>query len=171
MMNEISLLKKLQILESELGFKNKQFSGACAVELIKEVLRESGFNVSSRDVFVKDVPIEIDFLIYKDNTKSELGLLFKPEDVLAIFEMKKSGIITDEGKIKVGSDFSRMKTYHPNIKRFYITFSENPSLISDIKKSDESFTFFIRRNGKYSSTGDYDRFIKSLEFLQPHIQP
>lgn len=164
-MDCLELLKSLNLAEKELGFDSKQFSGAVCVNLLREVIKENGLTTSEKDVFIKDVPIEIDLLIVKHGSKPLYGLLWNPEDVIAAFEVKKSGLISEYGKTKTNSDFSRIKTYHPHIHLFFITISEIRSKLASIEKSDDSFTFFIRRNGKYSETGDYDRLLDVLRAI------
>jgi len=164
-MDEIDLLNSLKIAEKQLGFDSRQFSGAVVVNLIKKVVSELGFSTSEKDVFIRGIPIEIDFLIVKPRTFPDYGILWKAEDVIAAFEMKKSGIISREGRIKVNSDFHRIKNYYPDIRLFYVTFSETRDKLEDIQRSDDSFTFFIRRNGKFSVTGDFERFIKIIRQL------
>lgn len=165
--SDLQLLSVLKQAEKSLGFDNRQFSGAVVVHLLKSVLEELGFSTSEKDVFIKDVPIEVDFLIVKPNSSPEFGVLWNPEDVIAAFELKKSGLITDAGKITVNSNFNRLKTYHPHIRLFYVSFSETRDKIGNIQRSDDSYTFFLRRNGKFSATGDYERFIKDVSFLNP----
>lgn len=164
-MTDLDFLKKLKQAEKELGFKNKQFSGATTVHLIKELLSELNLQTSEKDVFIQNIPIEIDFLVVKPNSKPNFGCLWNSEDVLACFEIKKSGLIDDDGKIKVNSDFSRIQSRYSNIKLFYVTVSETRTKVATIQKSNDSFTFFIRRNGKYSSTGDFERFLEAMKSL------
>ena len=84
------LLQKLQSAEKELGFDSRQFSGAVCVSLLKETLYKKGYSTSEKDVFIKGVPIEIDLLLVKPNSKPSYGVLWNPEDVIAAFEIKKS---------------------------------------------------------------------------------
>lgn len=165
-MEILNILKSLKSSEKALGFPSRQFSGAVCVSLLKELLSEKGIATSEKDVFIKDVPIEFDLLIVKPNSKPLHGLLWNPEDVIAALEVKKSGTISEEGTAKTNSDFGRLRTYHPHIKLFFVTFSEIRSKVATIKRSDESFTFFIRRNGKYSATGDYERFLSVISELK-----
>lgn len=161
-MESIYLLKSLKSAEKSLGFSSRQFSGAICVSLLKELINSQGLSTSEKDVFIKDVPIEFDLLIVKPNSKPLHGLLWNPDNVIAALEVKKSGTISEDGIVKTNSDFGRLRTYHPHIKLFFITFSEIRSKVAVIKRSDDSFTFFIRRNGKYSDTGDYERFLSVI---------
>jgi len=165
-MESFELLKSLKAAEKALGFPSRQFSGAVCVNLLKEVMSENGICTSEKDVFIQDVPVEVDLLIIRPGTKPLHGLLWNPDDVIAAFEVKKSGTISEKGTVKTNSDFGRIRTYHPHIKLFFITFSEIRSKVAAIKRSDESFTFFIRRNGKYSDTGDYERFLSVISDLK-----
>lgn len=166
-MEILNLLKSLKTAEKTLGFSSRQFSGAVCVNLLKSVIQEQGISTSEKDVFIQDIPIEVDLLIVKPNSKPLYGLLWKPEDVIAALEVKKAGTISEDGIVKTNSDFGRIRTYHPHIKLLFVTFSEIRSKVSMIKRSDESFTFFIRRNGKYSATGDYERFLSVISELKP----
>jgi len=161
----LELLKNLKSAEKSLKFNDRQFSGAVCVNLLREILKENGLFTSEKDVFIKDIPIEVDLLIVKPNSKPLFNILWNPEDVIAAFEVKKSGTFTEDGTIKTNSDFSRIRSYHPHIKLFFISISEIRNKIASIERSDDSFTFFLRRNGKYSETGDYERFLSVMKTL------
>lgn len=165
-MTDLQLLDNLKSAEKLLGFSSRQFSGAVVVSLLRDVLKGLGIASSEKDVFLKGVPIEVDFLAVKDGSSPCHGVLWNPEDVLAAFEIKKSGVICETGRSKINSDFSRIRTYHPNIRLFYVTFSETRDKVGDIKRSDDSFTFFIRRGKKFSSTGDFGRFCEVVTTLR-----
>ena len=100
-MDGISL--KVEIEKMKLRNSSKKFSGAITTEIFKKKLEKLGFNVSSTNVFIEGIPYELDLLIYKKGTSPDFGILFKPENVSAVFELKSLGAIGKESvdRIKI----------------------------------------------------------------------
>lgn len=165
MLEEVEILKRLQQIEKELLFKNRQFSGAAMVHIVKDLLKEYELYTSDKDVFIKGIPIEIDLLIVKKDSKPLYGILWNADDVLFALEIKKSGVIEINNSYKINADFNRIKSLYPHIKLLYITLSESRNNIRELNKADNVYTLFLKRNGKYSSTGDYDKLINYLKEL------
>jgi len=164
-MTDLEFLKTVSEAEKKLGYSSKKFSGAVVTELLRNVCQEAGLTTSKPNSFIVDVPIEVDLLIVSYTPDPYLDLIYRPEEVIACFEVKKSGLIADS-RTKVNSDFHRIQTYCPNAKLFYVSLSEDQNRIQSLERSDKSFVFFKRHKGKYSSTGDYNRFLQMLEFLK-----
>lgn len=111
----------------------RYYSGAVAVEVIRNALRKEGFNVSPRDVFVRGFNKEIDLLVLKKDTLAEYDLLYKPNDVIAAFEIKARGVFANTGgeyakRVAAVKDliesFGGLKTLNKKIIYFYVTISE-----------------------------------------------
>jgi len=167
-MTDLEFLKTVSEAEKKLGFSSKKFSGSVVVELLRRVCEEHGLTTSKPNSFISDVPIEVDLLIVSYASDPYLDLIYDAEEVLACFEVKKSGLIADS-RTKINSDFHRIQTYCPKAKLFYVTLAEDQNRIQSIERSDKSFIFFKRHKGKYSSTGDFDKFIQMLEFLKTSV--
>lgn len=165
-MTDLQFLKQVNELENRLGFRSKKFSGAVVVEILRQVIESTGLTCSRPNSFICDVPIEVDLLIVSAQANPVLNLLYDPKEVIACLEVKKSGLIA-EAASKVGSDFSRIATYCPQAKTFYVSLSEDQKKVTEIRNSDQNYIFFKRgKNGKLSSTGDFDRFVTMLAFLR-----
>jgi hypothetical protein len=76
----------------ELADCNK-FEGHLAVEILKQAIAGEGITTSSRDVFIKGVPVEWDLVVPRDGAAPEFnGLLYEPAQVRFAVEVKLSGI-------------------------------------------------------------------------------
>jgi len=102
----------------------KKFRGALTVEVIREHLEHEGFPVSARDVFIKGLPVEIDLLIPKGGIKPDHGILFKPEDVLVVFEIKFSGNYGEKARTRLKEHFEEITASHNYIRCAYVTVIE-----------------------------------------------
>ena len=100
-MNEHEILELVNAAKKNFGAKCSKYSGAVSVELIRHALKSHGIETSSRDVFIKNVPVEIDFLVSKPGVLPGHGLLYQPEDVLAAFEIKNVGSFGQIGRAHV----------------------------------------------------------------------
>lgn len=167
-MTDLEFLEQVSQAEKRLGFASKKFSGAVVTELLRKVCEEQGLKCSRPNSFITDVPIEVDLLIVSSSSYPYLELIYDPKEVIACFEVKKSGMIADS-RTKINSDFHRIQTYCPNAKLFYVSLSEDQNRIQEVERSDKSFVFFKRHKGKYSSTGDFDKFVQMLEFLKSSV--
>ena len=102
----------------------KKFCGALTVEIIREHLEREGFPVSARDVFIEGLPVEIDLLITEAGIKPDHGILFKPEDVLVVFEIKFSGSYGEETRARLKGHFEEITAMHNHIRCAYVTVVE-----------------------------------------------
>jgi len=105
-MDAEELLKEIEKAQETFGKgRYAKFSGAVTIELIRKALLSHGINTSYRDVFIKGIPLEIDLLIALPGTIPEHALLYKPEDVLVVFEIKNAGSFGDENINRIKSNY------------------------------------------------------------------
>lgn len=101
----------------------KKFSGALAVELIRQALIRSGIPVSPRDVFIRGVDIEIDLIVPRRGARPKHNLVYEPEDVVAALEVKYRGMFFD-GIIKLKANFRKIILANKRIQCMYVTLIE-----------------------------------------------
>lgn len=172
MTSDLDFLNTIKDTEKRLGFKSKKFSGQIVVELLSQVIINQGHLLCSKpNSFISGVPIEIDLLIIHPSAKPVLNVLYRPEEVIAAIEVKKSGLIGAKADKKVDSDFHRIGCSSDNkIKTFYVSLTEDQNKTTELERSDRNFVFFKRgKQGKLSSTGDYDKFLTMLHFLKTSL--
>lgn len=170
--------KELEMLNRILDLRTKtkctKFVGAITTEIIRKELVKEGSNVSNRDVFIEGLPHELDLLVLKKGAKPTENLFYKPEQVLAVLEIKFRGAYSKEGIEKVGETFNAVRKINKKIKCFYIMFSENiryKYFILEKKLGDQSFLLLKResslenaiKRGRINSTGDWGRLIVFLK--------
>ena len=87
--NEDEILRRQVDKAREMfGPKCDKYVGAVTVEAIRRALKRHGIETSSRDVFIRGVPIEVDLLIARRPSGPKDELLYRPQDVAAAFEIK-----------------------------------------------------------------------------------
>ena len=85
--------------EKRIGKRNiKKFSGAVTAEYFRSkieeiLLRYPQYKISDNNVFIKEYPMEFDFLILKSDAQKINGLpVYEADKVVAILESKKNGV-------------------------------------------------------------------------------
>lgn len=151
-MNERELLKEIEKAQ-EIFSKNRyaKFSGNVTVELFKYALLLNGITTSPRDVFIRGLPLEIDLLIARAGTTPKYSLLYEPEDVLIVFEIKNAGSFGDETIKRIRHNYLKIKKCNPNISCFYVTIHERDNF--KWKITEENTGFFAYSLFWYSSSG------------------
>jgi len=95
-----NILNEINLAKNTFGVKCKKFTGSLTVEIIKDALSSTissnKIEISPRDVFIRGVPLEIDFLIAKKEAIAQNNLLYEPSDVLLVFEIKNLGSFGEE---------------------------------------------------------------------------
>lgn len=159
--------------------KSTKFKGAMTSEFIKRYLEEEGFNVSNRDSFIEGVPNEIDLMILKKDAKQIFNSYYKPEDVLAVFEIKYWGSYGKSTIESLRKMLAHVKRINPKIKRIYLTLAERIDSKNRIKTEDiqdingKVFELFLVKNDIHASqkngtleseaTGDWKKLIDYLK--------
>jgi hypothetical protein len=168
-MNEHELLELVNAAKKNFRAKCPKYSGAVSVELIRHALKKHGIEASSRDVFIKDVPVEIDFIISKSESVPEHGTLYQPEDVLAAFEIKNTGSFGQSTIDNTKRCFSLIKQSNPKIFCAYVTLSERKNFrwaVSEENLGSPAYTLFwhsgSRLKLRHEPSGDWQRLINDL---------
>lgn len=153
--------------------KCTKFVGALTIELLRTELTKLGFNVSNRDVFIEGVTNELDLLIVKDSRQPRENLVYCPEDVLAILEIKFRGSYGKTSIEKIRGVFDSIKEANKDIQCFYISVSENKNYKYRITKESlgyDCFELLTRESNLESAlkrdrirvTGDWNRLLSKL---------
>lgn len=168
---EWTILNK--ILEMREKTRCTKFVGALTIELLRKELAKLEFNVSNRDVFIEGVTNELDLLIAKAGRQPKENLVYCPEDVLAVLEIKFRGSYGKTSVNKIREVFDFIKRLNKNIQCCYISVSENKNYKYRITKENLGYNCFelltrdsslesaLERNGM-RVTGDWDRLLNKL---------
>ena len=146
--------------------------GAVTNEVIRQHLAQKGILVSNRNVFIDGQPTEWDLIVHKAGAEPEFGCVWSPADVLAVIEIKYSGLYDHEAIQRLNDTFSRLTQKHPHIKPFYFTLMETPS--AQNKVTDETLGcraltlhWWRKRKGKdvYNITDAWELLVNNLQNL------
>ncbi len=151
----------------------RKFIGALAIELIIKELKKEGFNLSNRDVFIFGSHNELDLVVLKKKQRARENLLYYPDQVFAVFEIKFNGIFTKNDISRVKKAFRSIKKLDKRIKCLYLAISENSNFVyyrEEKKLGDKSFFLFLRngsledaiKRGRIHKTDDWNRLVKIL---------
>jgi hypothetical protein len=169
-MDEHQLLALVTAAKDSFGVKCKKYAGAVTAELLKEALQWHGIQTSARDVFIEQVPVEIDLLIPKIGAVAQHGILYRAEDVLVVFEVKNSGSFGEGTIEQTGEAFRLMRARNPMIQCAYVTLTERRGYrwaVTEANLKNPVYTLFWYRgssekNRRYEASGDFGRLLKSL---------
>jgi hypothetical protein len=148
--------------------KCKKFGGAVTVEILRRFLRRNGFPVSARDVYINGLPVEIDLLIPKRRAAPKYGILYEPEQVACVLEVKKSGTFGANDVKKIKKDFRMVRRVARIIRCAYITLEERETYrhrATDGNIGSPCYSLFWHsgsRNVIKEKTGDWNRFLAFL---------
>lgn len=151
----------------------KKYTGSLTVEIIKNALSLSlpinKIDISPRDVFIRGVPSEIDFVIAKKGAIAQNCLVYEPSDILWVFEIKNSGSFSKETISSIRNNFQKIKNCNPEIECFYLTLSELIGYkwaITEENLAFPSFTLFWHsrsgKNKKFEPTKDWENMINKM---------
>ena len=179
METETAILNK--ILEMRKKTKCNKFVGAVAIEILKEEFVKLKLNMSNRDVFIEGVPNELDLLVAKPGRDPEKCLVYQPDDVLAVLEIRFRGSYGRDRKGRTPAE--KLKTvfdsvYKANnvIQCFYVTISENSRhkyRMTEENLRHNCFELFTRDTDLETAlekriltpTGDWRKLTQTLEKL------
>jgi len=168
-MLEQELFSLLKQGKQSLGVQSKKFTGALVIEILRRAFEERGIEVSRPNVYLKGLPFEVDLIIPRRGANVEFEILYSPEDVLAVLEIKTSGLFSKEDSSRIGSVFRAVKSINPSIFCAYVTMSERQSY--KYKATEEKLGFPVYtlawhhgpdENRKYETTGDFSRLVSEL---------
>jgi hypothetical protein len=171
--DEHTLLQGVEESKQAFGVKCGKFSGSVTVQLLRSALQEAGIDVSSRDVFIRGVSVEIDLLVPKRNATPDAELVYDPSDVLAAIEVKNSGSFGDGTLESTRKCFARIRAANPNIECMYVTLMERKGFKWAATRENlgaDVYTLFWHsgsaKTRRYEATGDWARLVNSLNSLE-----
>lgn len=110
----------------------KKLKGAVASELLRrEIARylsdnKEPFKPSAVNSYIAGSTHEYDLLLVKESAEPYLGLIYQPEDVIAVIECKAGGIYKiDTDTDQIATAVNRAIETNPEIQFGYITITEN----------------------------------------------
>lgn len=168
-MLEQELFSLLKQGKQALGVQSKKFTGALVIEILRRAFEELGIGASRPNVYLKGLPFEVDLIIPRRGANVEFEILYSPADVLAVLEIKTSGLFSKEDSSRIGSVFRAVQSINPSIFCAYVTISERQSY--KYKATEEKLGFPVYtlawhhgpdEDRKYESTGDFSRLIGKL---------
>lgn len=135
-----------------------KFTGSLCAEVVRKYLAESGIHVSSRNVFVAGVPIEIDLIIPHPSSQPKYGLIYEPEDVVGILEIKFSGAYSQDVAPHLKEQFARIRSICPGARCAYLTVCENlryKGRVTTDRLGFQAFTlYWVNGKGQVERLGD-----------------
>lgn len=175
-MNEREILEQIN---NSWDFCEKcpKFVGALTVEIIRKALLDDGIPVSSRDVFIQGIPIEFDLIVPRQGANpSANGILYKPEEVIAVLEIKASGMFDYNYKKRIKECREKVQKKNPSIFFGYVTLSERRSFHEKNFHEDEwTYPLFwwrplkaLTEHEHYTSTGFWQKLLSELHSASMH---
>ena len=154
--------------------KCKKFVGAITIELLRKEFAKLDFNVSNRDVFIEGVTNELDLLIAKKGVLAEADLVYDPDDVLAVFEVKFRGSYGKKNIDHIKAVFDSVTSANSKIKCFYLTISENSKYAHRATSTNLGYDCFelltrdtnleaALKKGQIKETGEWEKLLETLK--------
>ena len=168
-MLEQELFSLLKQGKQSLGVQSKKFTGTLVIEILRRAFEECRIGASRPNVYLKGLQFEVDLIIPRRGANVEFEILYSPVDVLAVLEIKTSGLFSKEDSSRIGSVFRAVQSINPSIFCAYVTMSERQSY--KYKATEEKLGFPVYtlawhhgpdEDRKYENTGDFSRLIDKL---------
>lgn len=168
-MEDREIFETISNAKKDFGIKCAKFAGTVTVEVIKLALEKHGILTSPRDVFIKGLPIEIDLLISTREAVPEHSILYEPQDVLLVLEIKNYGSFGESTISSIKKNFQRIRQLNKEICCAYITLVERKGYKWAISRENTgfpSYTLFWHhgsgRNFKIELTGDWKKLLDDI---------
>jgi hypothetical protein len=149
--------------------QSKKFTGALVVEILRYAFREHGIETSRPNVYLKGLSSELDLIIPRRGANVGFEILYRPADVLAVLEIKASGLFSKEESPKISKVFRNIQLLNPRIFCAYVTMSERQTY--RYKATEETLGFPVYtlawhrgpdENRKYEITGHFSKLVSKL---------
>ncbi len=131
-----------QVYGELLPGRRRKATGALAVEVIRKHLLKAKIPISPRDVYIKGNPTEIDILVPRPGVRPYLGVIYNPEDVIAVLEIKYSGVYSQDSSRNIADTFRALKALNQHMKCVYLTVCENKDLSYRVTSKKLGFQAF-----------------------------
>lgn len=166
---ERKIFETISNVKKNFGAKCAKFAGAITVEIIKYAFENHGILTSPREVFIKGLPIEVDLLIPKRGVVPEHGILYKPQDVLVVLEIKNYGSFGESTINSIKKNFGLISQLNKEIYCAYVTLTERKEYKWAISRENigfPSYTLFWHygsgKNFKIEPTGDWKKLLDDI---------
>ncbi len=144
-----------------------KFCGSFTAEEIRKRLLRHGLSVSRQDVFIRNIPIEIDLLIPRLGAKARShGLVYEPEDVLAVLEIKYRGTFSGDAVGRIRENFRTIQQANKSISCFYLTVTETLGYKNAVTRQSlgyPAYTLYWYIKGKHKKTNDWNKLVARLK--------
>ncbi len=169
-MDDKQLLDALITAKDAFGVKCSKHYGAVAVECIRSAFIEQGLSPSSRDVFIKKVPVEVDLIIPRRDAAPDYGMVYSAQDVFVAFEIKASGAYGEATRKHTGRAFQLISRQNPQTRCAYVAVAERANYrwaVGEENLGFPAYTLFFHKGSPkelddYESTGDWQRLMKDI---------
>ncbi len=145
----------------------RKFSGALTIELIRKRLKERGIPVSPRDMFIQGLPLEIDLIIPKRSSRLVHNVLYRPEDVAAVLEIKYRGSFGSDALERTRANFQRIRQFSRQIQCFYVAVIETRGYKWAVYRKNLGFPAYTlywwsNKSKVYAESKDWDKLVSRL---------
>jgi hypothetical protein len=144
-----------------------KFCGAFTAEEIRKRLKSYNLPVSRQDVFIRNVPIQIDLLIHRPKASVRYhGLMYEPEDVLAVLEIKYRGTFSADAIGRIHDNFQAIQRANKAIACFYLTVVETrgyKNAVTSQKLGYPAYTLYWYGKGRYKGTNAWNKLVMRLK--------
>jgi len=174
-LDEQAILRMINQRTAEIGMpssKAKKYSGAVTVGVIAEALGKCGVRCSRQDVYIKTLAIEFDLVVPRPGSAPKYGILYEPEDVLAVLEVKKLGSFGQPTIDKVRNDFRAVRQANPRATCAYVTVTEGKRYrykvtAENVEANAYTLVWTTGSGTKrvYEPTGDWAKLVADLHRL------
>jgi hypothetical protein len=169
-MNEWDILNRVEKAKAEFSttLNCAKLTGAITAQILKDAIQSQGIITSNRDIFIRGIPVEFDLIIPRLGADAELELVYEPQDILAVLEIKNAGSFGSKTIEKVRNDFQAVRQLVSDIFCAYVTLYERKTFSYIVTKENVNgnvYTLFWRGTSKRQpeSTGDYTLLINDLQ--------
>lgn len=170
-MEDREIIYLINQAKDNFGPKCKKFSGSLTVEIIRQKLENHGICVSPRDVFIRGLGVEIDFLIPIKKVNPEYSILYEPLDVLVVFEIKNRSLFEKADVDRIRDKFQKIICINDKIKSAYVTLIEWEDYFKKVVTSENLgfpvYTLFwdkgSGKNYKRDSTSDWKKLLGDIK--------
>ena len=148
----------------------RKFSGALTVELIRKRLKASGIPVSPRDVFIHGLPLEIDLIIPRRNSRLVHNILYRSEDIAAVLEIKYRGSFGSDALERTRANFQRIRQFSSQIQCFYVAVIETKGYKWAVYRKNLGFPahtlyWWSNKSKVYTESKDWNKLVLRLASL------
>jgi hypothetical protein len=151
------------------GLRTK-LTGALTIEVLRKHLLAEGLPVSRRDVFIRDIPSELDLLVTTTDATPEYDLLYDPRGVLCALEIKYSGVYDQQVVPRLRKCFDAIKTRCPHVICALVVIKERegfPHAATSAKLGHKVYTLhtWSGDSANAQETGEWSTLVEDLNAL------